>query len=134
MHTVNVGKLIEVFELDEENLAQHLFPLNKHPKSALKRIISGDSLLDTDQLFKLSRLVNLSVEDLFFSDGWKTAFHDQVHVLTFEEYEAHLNVDTWVTTIFHKGSMLHEAVIHTGSISLSYYLELLNNKIEEING
>ena len=119
------------YNLEPKEVAQQLFPGNKYPRLALNRVISGGSVLDANQVSKLALLVGLPIDELYNGGNWKAKSMRGLHIFTNEEYRAELNTETWVTKIFHKDSLLHESIIHSGAIPLNEYLHKLEIQIEK---
>ncbi len=128
MQKIDIKKIIKNNNLDTLEVAKHLFPENKYPSLALKRVIKGDAFLDSDQISKLSLLANIQIGELFGAT-WKSKKIGDIMTLTTGNYKAELDTMTWVTKIFDKGSLFHESIIHSGSIPLSRYLNTLNTII-----
>lgn len=132
MKTIDLNKIIEDKGLDVNELSQQLFPEHKHPRLALNRVISGDSTLNADQISKLSALVDIEIGELFEPSNWRTVpMNVATSEIVFEngDYKAVLNIDTMVTRIMHKKSLIHEQVLSSNSITLNEYLTQLNNII-----
>lgn len=128
----NINELIKEHELDTKVLASELFPENKYPMIALTRVINGEALLNTDQLAKLSFLTGLPIEALFSGGEWRDAKSKEANIIALEngEYRAELNRDTWITKLYHKNSIFHEAIILDGTaVPMSEYLSELDNLI-----
>lgn len=130
MQTVKVKEVISQKNLDMKEVAQQLFPKNKYPRLALNRVMAGDAVLDADQISKLALMAGVQISDLY-TGNWKAKSRKGVHVFTNDEYTAELNTETWITKIFHKDSMIHEAVIHSGTTPLSDYLNELDSIINK---
>ena len=126
MRTINVKEIIETRGLDIKEGASQLFPHNKYPDLALNRIIKGKNVLDADQISKLALLSGLQLSELFSGENWKATARKGVHVFTNGEFRAELDSETWITKIFHKDSMFHESIIHSGSTPVSEYLSQLD--------
>lgn len=126
MRTINVKEIIEVRGLDTKEVARQLFPKNKYPDLALNRVIKGKNTLDADQISKFALLAGIQISELFSGENWKAAQSKGVHVFTNGEFRAELDSETWTTKIFHKDSMFHESVIHSGSTPVSEYLSQLD--------
>lgn len=125
-------ELIETSGLTLKEVAEQLFPGNKYPYLALRRVLSGEAMLDMAQASKLSLLTGIPIEQLYSGSGWTgPAPSDQKNVLVLEnqDYRAELNTATWVTKLFHKNSLFHESVIHAGTISLEEYVQSLDQLI-----
>lgn len=135
MKSIDLERIILEYSLDSTELATLLFPTNGFPKPALKRVLKGDALLDTEQVSKLAKFIGVTIGELFGETNWlHTGTENNFHYFHLGEYSAQLNTATWLTTIFHKESLFHECIIHSGSIAMNNYFDLLNQKISEING
>ena len=126
MRTIKVKKIIETQGLDIKEVARQLFPKNKYPDLALKRVMKGRSVLDADQISKLALMAGLQISELFSGEKWKAYSRKGVHVFTNCEFRAELDSETWITKVFHKDSMFHESIIHSGSTPVSEYLSQLD--------
>ena len=126
MRTIKVKEIIETRGLDIKEVARQLFPKNKYPDLALKRVIEGKSVLNADQISKLALMAGLQLSELFSGENWRVFSRKGVHVFTNGEFRAELDTETWVTKVFHKDSLFHESIIHSGSISVSKYLHQLD--------
>lgn len=131
MKTIDLNKIIEDNNLDVKELAGELFPDIKYPKLALDRILRGESKLDTDQLSRLSLYTGLPIEVLYSGTPWKTNISDKLVQFKTGDYKAELDRETWVTKIFHKGTIFHESIIHQSTIPLDEYFEELNSLINK---
>ena len=126
MRTIKVKEIIETRGLDIKEVARQLFPKNKYPDLALNRVIKGKNVLDADQISKLALMAGLQLSELFLGENWKATARKGVHVFTNGEFRAELDSETWITKVFHKDSMFHESIIHSGSTPVSEYLSQLD--------
>lgn len=126
MRKIKVKEIIEIRGLDIKEVARQLFPKNKYPDLALNRVIKGKNVLDADQISKLSLLAGIPISGLFSGENWNAISGKGVHVFTNGEFRAELDSETWITKIFHKGSMFHESIISSGSTPVSEYLSQLD--------
>jgi hypothetical protein len=126
MRTINVKEIIKTRGLDIKEVARQLFPKNKYPDLSLNRVMKGKSVLDADQISKLALMAGLQLSELFSGENWKVSSRKGVHVFTNGEFRAELDSETWITKVFHKGSMFHESIIHSGSTPVSEYLSQLD--------
>lgn len=131
MKTIDLNKIISEQKLDPKEVAQQLFPGNKYPKLALNRVLSGEAVLNANQISKLALLTGLSIDQLYSENGWKST--SKAGIIEFQngDYKAELNTETWVTKIFHKGSLFHESIITPGATPISKYLNELNSIINK---
>lgn len=131
MNTFNLQEIISKYGLDESQLAKELFPKNKFAKNALKRVLSGTSFLDTQQLSKLSEITCLDISELFankntwyrFDSGGKIKFNRN-------NYRVELNIETNITEIFVSDKLVAiETLLSDKNIKLSEYLKLVDETI-----
>jgi len=127
---IDLKKLINDRNLDKKEIASLLFPDHRHPSLALNRIISGESKLDSDQISKLSSFSGVSIADMFSGKN-RCLGSQRINEMTFEngDYKAILDMSNWSTKIFHKDSLFHDQVLHSISIPLREYLEMLDQLI-----
>ncbi len=130
MKTIDVEKIIKTKKLDKKELAQQLFPENKHSSLALNRVIKGDGFLDSNQISLLSELTGIAIGNLYSGNEWGLKNNKGLTVLTSGNFRAELDTKTWITKVFDKDSLFHESVIHSGTTALSVYLNLLTQIIE----
>lgn len=133
MNNFILSSVIEKHNLDTKKVAAELFPENKYPMIALSRVINGEALLNTEQVSKLSFLTGIPINELFEQGNWKNLprkASDNSLAFENEDYRAELDRDTWITKIFHKNSIFHEAVIvDANTMPLSQYFTELDNLI-----
>lgn len=114
-------------EIDETEMASILFPKVKYPKMALKRILSGEAVLDADQISRLALFLDTSIDKLF--SNWKASYKKGSHKFTMGVYTAELDSATWVTKLFKSDALIHETILSNAAITLSEYIELLNKVV-----
>lgn len=131
MRTIDLKGIISKQELDPKEVAQQLFPGNKYPKLALNRVLAGEAVLDANQISKLALLTGLSIDQLYSENDWKSTSKAGIIAFQNGEYKAELSTETWVTKIFHNGSLFHESVITPGATPVSQYLRELNSIINK---
>lgn len=132
MRSIDLNRLISDRELDINELSLQLFPEHKHPRLALNRVLAGGSTLNASQISKLSTIVDIEIGELFEPSKWRTVpVTSDKNEIVFEngDYKAVLSTTEWTTRILHKGSLFHEKVMHSDTITLNEYLENLNKII-----
>jgi len=132
MNNLKIQEAITASGLDKPAIATHLFPSNQYPVMALDRVMKGDGDLSSTQITKLSELSGMPVAAIFGHGKWsKEGFDGGIRLLN-GSYTAVLDTKTWVTKLYLKSSLIHEEVIHTGTVALSHYLakleEIINSK------
>jgi len=133
MHKIDIDSIIKEAGFDKLDVAKQLFPDNKLPVPALQRIRDGVSFLDSNQLQKLADMVGCTVSDLYTVEGWRAKSEKERNIFLKGDYVAELCTRSNITTVYHKGSMFHESIIHEGTVLLSEYINVLNNLISKHN-
>lgn len=129
-NTVNLEALIEGSGLSRHEIACRLFPNNKYPEASLTRVLKGESFLDTSQIVTLSKMLDISISDIF-SGSWNGKIENGLHILTTGEYKAILDIEKKQTRLFHKDTLVYETLLHSTTIPLNKYLAMLNEQIEK---
>lgn len=129
MQKIDLNKIMDEHELDMKYVARHLFPNNKFPHLAFKRVLDNEIALNADQISLLALLTGRTIASLFSGENWKGRVDKSVHIFTNGDYRAELDTRTWVTKVFHKGSLFHEEVIHSDTVPLNKYLAELDQII-----
>lgn len=130
MKTIDVKQIVSDAALDYNEVAAHLFPGAKFPRLALNRVASGDGQLDADQLSKLAAMAGQTIAQLFGESDWNSISHKGKLLFFNEEFKAELDLETWVTKVYHKKSLFHDEVLTQKQIPLSEYVQALNQLIE----
>lgn len=131
MRKIDLDSIIKMYDLDVNEIAKHLFPDNKYARLALNRVLSKKAVLDATQISRLAMFIDIPISALYSGKEWKSKRNRDLIVLTADDYTAELNTKTWLTKIYHKKSLFHEAVIHDGSIPLNEFINKLNIEIEK---
>lgn len=129
MSKIDVGRIIKKAGLDKKDVADQLFPDNKFSHLALRRVIIGNGLLNSEQISKLASLSGMTVSELFGPTEWRNFAQEGKIIFENNDYRAELDTVAWTTKIFHKGSMFHEEIIHSKMVPLTDYLQNLDTVI-----
>ena len=129
MIKIDLRKIVEQMDMSKKDIALQLFPVNKFPVLALNRVMSGDAVLDADQISKLSMLSGLSPNEMYSS--WSMKSKDGILIFTHDNYRAELNMNDWNTKLFYRDTLYHDFILHTRHIKLEDYLDILNTQIEK---
>lgn len=129
--SINLKKIIETQHLDKHYVAAALFPAHTHPDRALSRVMSGEGVLDADQVVVLSQLTRLPVGFLYTSNEWTVGGNLDKLVFSSSEVTAELNTNDWITKIvvmYEDGNATLYKTI-SGNIPLQVYLSDLTEYI-----
>lgn len=133
MQTIKLRELIESKGLKLEYVGKKLFPTNRYPYLALRRVLDGLALLDSTQISILSQITETPIQDIFEGATWKGTQTGSTITLASGNYTAELNTETWLTKVYENGTLFHEVLIANEGVSLSKYLKFLSNIIENKN-
>lgn len=129
---IDLKRFIEAHGLDTKEVAVNLFPGNKYPTDALRRITDGTALLDEEQISKLATMAGVSLAEVFDpSLGWSSNLEKDRFVFTKKGYRAILDRTEWMTYLYHGDDMFHKAKMHDQSITLKKYLADIDLTIAE---
>lgn len=134
MTTIDLQKIIDSNKLSKADLANQLFPQQKHPVRTLTRVLKGEKPLGIQEINRLSFITGIPVHKLFEEGEWLARVENRKHIFTNGEYRAELFIDDRKTKLYKKGSLFHEEVLHSSAIPLSEYLESLNSIIKNQDG
>jgi hypothetical protein len=130
MKTINLQKIVANYEHGAQAFAKELFPSNKFPSMALARVIQGKANLDADQISKLALITGQSFNSLFGVDAWRKETRKDKIIFTCDDFTAEIDTINWVSKVYHKKSIFHEEILHTGAIVLSSYLATITEVIK----
>lgn len=133
MQTINLKRIIAASGLKTTDLGKQLFPDVKNPYKSLLRVANGDGLLNSDQISKLSEILNVPIGLLYENADWNmsSAVQKGKRLIQFRTYDyfAELDLDTMVTTVARNGSVFFEKAIHKKGVGLNQYLSDLTDLI-----
>lgn len=129
MRTIDVEKIMRQSGLKPKETAQHLFPGNSYPELALKRVLTGKALLNSEQVLKLADFAKVPIARLYGIEWGSMKTKGDITTLSNGDFRAELDTKTWITKIYDKDSLFHDSIIHKGTITLSKYLIEINEII-----
>jgi hypothetical protein len=130
MASIDLENIIESSGISKNEIAAQLFPTNSHAYQALHRVIKGKTFLNSEQLSKLALIIGCSVGDLFAFGKWSmVAKNTDELVMSKGDVSAVLDFESWITRVYHNGTLHHELHIHSPHISLTQYLAMLDGAV-----
>ena len=130
MERFNINSIIAAYSLDIGALAEVLFPDTKHPKAALRRIITGKSYLTSVQLERLASYIGIEVSELFACDSWKSTSQDGCLVLYKNEFRVKLNYNGTFLTVYKNNDIIEQIILNTQTMSLDELIQYIDNLIK----
>ena len=132
MQTLDLSRIMETANLKASYVGAHLFPDNRDPAKAVRRVTRGDMLLNSEQIAKLSELLNVPIGLLFDDAAWHMSVDsERTKIIRFKAYDyyAELNTETMLTTVSRNGLPYFETIKHEKGVSLTDYLSQLTDLI-----
>jgi len=133
MQTIDLKRIMTVANLKTSFVGGHLFPDNKDPKAAVRRVANGEAYLNSWQIAKLSEVLNVPIGLLFDDASWRMSVPAGLSkkVIQFKTYDyfAELDLTTMTTTVSRNGLLFFEKLESPKSIELTQYLSQLTDLI-----
>lgn len=129
MDIIFLKQLIKEKGASQKELAKSLFPGNKFPENALRRVFRGKTALTADQAKTIADALGVPVDDLYACNGWKGKSSGKCHTFTKGDYVAELDLSSGTTKIIYKGTELCETLFHCPTITLSDFIDTVDNII-----
>mgnify|MGYP002710985031 CR=1 FL=1 len=131
MDIIFLKQLIKDKGVSQKELAEALFPCNKFPENALRRVFRGKTTLTADQAKTIADFLGVAVDALYACNGWRGKATGNRHTFTKDEYVAELDLSSGMTRITYKGTELCETLFHCPAVTLSEFLNTVDNIINE---
>jgi len=132
MQKLDLKRIIKTANLKTSFVGAALFPNNIDPSKAITRVCRGEAHLNSEQIAKLSELLNVPIGFLFDDAIWDISVEaGRKNIIRFRAYDyyAELNTETMTTRVSFNGTVYFEEVHHEKGIALTDYLSLLTDLI-----
>lgn len=132
MQKLDLKRIIKTANLKTSYLGAQLFPNNKDPKQAVNRVCRGEAFLDSEQIAKLSELLNVPIGLLFDNAEWDmSTSKEEPNIIRFRAYGyfAELNTRTMKTRVSLNGTVFFEEITHERATLIGDYLNDLTDLI-----
>jgi hypothetical protein len=132
MQKVDLGRIMETAKLKTSKVGEALFPDNREPSQAVRRVMRGDALLNSEQLAKLAELIGVPVGMLFDTASWKMSVPaGGRNIIQFRSYDyfAELDTKTMTTTVSFNGLVFFEKITHPHGVGIEQYLSDLTDLV-----
>ena len=113
----------------EKFLANELFPQNKYPVPAFRRILKGEGEINLNQAQRLASLLDVKVDDLTSGKMWKAEFRKPGLTLMKGAYRVEIKEGNMVK-FYHLESNYYTETKMDENITLSSFIEIVNQMIE----
>lgn len=129
MASIDLELLIKDSAMSDTFIAKRLFPQNKFPSLALKRVISKEAELSESQITELTRLFGVSYEQLF-KKTWSAISNKGIITFKRNGYEVILETNTGLSTVYSENKVIFEKHLYNMSIPIRGYIKKLDEQIE----
>ena len=134
MEKFDLNKVLEFYKPDQEAVAKVLFPHNNFPQAALRRVLTGPTTINADQIAALAEFLGVFVGDLYTIDtDWKGSF--EYGHLTFKkgEYKAILNYKGSFLSVYKGKDRINTTELVPTTMTIESFINHINNIIKANN-
>lgn len=133
MEKFNLNEVLEFYKPDQEEVAKVLFPHNNFPQAALRRVLTGPTTIDADQIAALAEFLGVLVADLYTIDSdWKGSFEHGYLTFKKGEYKAILNYKGSFLSMYKGKNLINTELIAT-TMTIEDFINHINNIIKANN-
>ena len=130
MEKFNINKIMSQYGLQEQEVANLLWPMVKYPELGFKRVLRGETYLDSAQICALANYLQVPVSELFTVEetDWHAISKDRRTIFTKGDYKVIIGRDLFTVSIWHKNDTVYNATASIGVMEVGKFL----NRIDEI--
>ena len=133
MEKFDLNKVFDFYKPDFDAVAKVLFPHNNFPQAALRRVLTGPTTIDANQIGALAEHLGVLVADLYSIDmDWKGSFEKGYLAFTKGEYKAVLNYNGSFLSVY-KGKNLIATELTATTMTTESFINHINNIIKANN-
>lgn len=128
--TFNIKQIMLDYDVNETELAPVLYPDNKYPELALRRLLAGESNLTIDQLSTLADYLGVSPYVLFTDEGWHyTPSKGDTITLRRGDITALIRYGGTEITLRDRTQGTERVLIQPDKVTIKELIEMLNNEL-----
>ena len=133
MEKFNINKIMSQYGLQEQEVANLLWPMVKYPELGFKRVLRGETYLDSAQICALANYLQVPVSELFTVEDtdWHAINKDKRTIFTKGDYKVIIGKDLISVSIWHKNDNFYKSVASIGFMKVSDFLSLIDNIIRD---
>lgn len=133
MEKFDLNKVFDFYKPDFDAVAKVLFPHNNFPQAALRRVLTGPTTIDANQIGTLAEHLGVLVADLYSIDmDWKGSFEKGHLTFIKGEYKAVLNYNGSFLSVY-KGKNLVATELTATTMTIESFINHINNIIKANN-
>jgi hypothetical protein len=132
MEKFNINKIMSQYGLQEQEVANLLWPMVKYPELGFKRVLRGESYLDSAQICALAHYLQVPVSDLFTVEDtdWHAITKDKRTIFTKGEYKIILGRDFSVS-IYKGMDEIKNYIINAKTVRIEEFINSIDNSIKK---
>ena len=132
MEKFNINKIMSQYGLQEQEVANLLWPMVKYPELGFKRVLRGETYLDSSQICALANYLQIPVSELFTVEDtdWRAISKDRRTIFTKGDYKVIIGRDLFTVSIWHKNDNFYNSVATIGFMEISKFLNRMDELIE----
>ena len=133
MEKFNINKIMSQYGLQEQEVANLLWPMVKYPELGFKRVLRGETYLDSAQICALANYLQVPVSELFTVEDtdWHAISKDKRTIFTKGEYRVILGRDLCSISIWHENDNFFNAVENIGFMEVGRFLKHIDSIIRD---
>ncbi len=132
MEKFNINKIMSQYGLQEQEVANLLWPMVKYPELGFKRVLRGETYLDSAQICALAHYLQVPVSDLFTVEDtdWHAITKDKRTIFTKGEYKIILGRDFSVS-IYKGMDEIKNYIINAKTVRIEEFISSIDNSIKK---
>ena len=132
MEKFNINKIMSQYGLQEQEVANLLWPMVKYPELGFKRVLRGETYLDSAQICALAHYLQVPVSDLFTVEDtdWHAITKDKRTIFTKGEYKIILGRDFSVS-IYKGVDEIKNYIINAKTVRIEEFINSIDNSIKK---
>lgn len=132
MEKFNINKIMSQYGLQEQEVANLLWPMVKYPELGFKRVLRGETYLDSTQICALAHYLQVPVSDLFTVEDtdWHAITKDKRTIFTKGEYKIILGRDFSVS-IYKGMDEIKNYTINAKTVRIEEFINSIDNSIKK---
>lgn len=132
MEKFNINKIMSQYGLQEQEVANLLWPMVKYPELGFKRVLRGETYLDSAQICALAHYLQVPVSDLFTVEDtdWHAITKDKRTIFTKGEYKIILGRDFSVS-IYKGMDEIKNYTINAKTVKIEEFINSIDNSIKK---
>ena len=133
MEKFELNRVLDFYKPDLDTVAKVLFPHNNFPQAALRRVLTGPTTIDANQIGALAEYLGVLVADLNSIDmDWKGSFEKGYLTFINGDYKAVVNYKGAFITVYKNNVCIAQEIAST-TMSVESFIDYINNLIKANN-